>query len=196
MLQTTLSKDYTTTARRQTRPRQAYTPTQRTPPPTYYLLFFDLTESYQIVARSSLKTIDDNVATIMIHNKSVTTNVVHRGMFLYSNFCLYFLYIGTLDECNTEYARLTRLSQRGTDEEKFGDTQIILFFQKKLSILLDDLEEDDEPINNKLPMSSYMHLNSTRSSHSSPSASAQALSMVVDSPRETSDDGEFYIAYH
>ncbi|CAM4971801.1 unnamed protein product [Rotaria socialis] len=90
------------TSRRQVLPRQVFTPTQGTPPPSHYLLFFEDTNSYQIVARSSLKKINGDVVFIMIRNKLVKTKSAYHG---------------SLEECNSEYLRLTRVSQN----ESFND---------------------------------------------------------------------------
>ncbi|CAF2091361.1 unnamed protein product, partial [Rotaria magnacalcarata] len=90
------------TSRRQVLPRQVFTPTQGTPPPSHYLLFFEDTNSYQIAARSSLKKINGDVVFIMIRNKLVKTKSAYHG---------------SLEECNSEYLRLTRVSQN----ESFND---------------------------------------------------------------------------
>ena len=67
------------TARRQVFARQVFTPTQRTPPPSHYLLVFEDTNSYQIVARSSLKQINGDDVSIMIRNKLVKAKSVYYG---------------------------------------------------------------------------------------------------------------------
>ncbi|CAF5187923.1 unnamed protein product, partial [Rotaria magnacalcarata] len=66
------------TSRRQVLPRHVFTPTQGTPPPSHYLLFFEDTNSYQIVARSSLKKINGDVVFIMIRNKLVKTKSAYH----------------------------------------------------------------------------------------------------------------------
>ncbi|CAF4859002.1 unnamed protein product [Rotaria socialis] len=82
------------TSHRQTFPRRVFTPTQHTPPSTHYLLLFEETNSYQIVTRSSLKNINDDVTFILIRS---------------------------LEDCNSEYARVTRLSQDQADDQNDGN---------------------------------------------------------------------------
>lgn len=71
-----------TQSRRKTIPRVIYTPTQRRSATVvkYYLLFFDETESYQIVSQSSIKTIDNTGSvTIAIRNKICKGKIIFRG---------------------------------------------------------------------------------------------------------------------
>jgi hypothetical protein len=67
-------------------PRTVFTPTQRASATIakYYLLFFNATESYQVVARSSIKTIDDEgFAIIAIRNKLLKGKVIFKGDLFY-----------------------------------------------------------------------------------------------------------------
>jgi hypothetical protein len=66
-------------------PRTVFTPTQRASATVekYYLLFFDATESYQIVARSSIKKFDnEGFATLAIRNKLLKGKIILEGDFL------------------------------------------------------------------------------------------------------------------
>jgi hypothetical protein len=68
--------------RRKPVPRAIFTPTQRASATIakYYLLFFEETESYQIVAQSSIKKIDDaGSATLAIRNKILKGKIILAG---------------------------------------------------------------------------------------------------------------------
>ncbi len=110
--------------RRQVIPRRVFTPTQRTPPPSHYLLVFEDTNSYQIAARSSLKQIDGDVVFIMIRSKLVKAKALYYGMFSQLIFhCSELFCLGSLEDCNTEYIRLTRVSsQNEIDGQDYGKT--------------------------------------------------------------------------
>ncbi|CAF3459404.1 unnamed protein product [Rotaria socialis] len=95
------------TSHRQTFPRRVFTPTQHTPSLTHYLLLCEETNSYQIVARSSLKNINDDVTFILIHNKILQAKIVFHD---------------SLEDCNSEYARLIRLSQDQVDDQNDDDS--------------------------------------------------------------------------
>ena len=88
----------------------------------YYLLFFNETESYQIVARSSIKKIDDQgSAAINIRNKLLKGLIIVSGEFL--NFFYYksfvnSIFIGTFEECEKEMNRRTLLSQQSDNNIK------------------------------------------------------------------------------
>ena len=107
------------TSRRQTFPCRVFTPTQHTPPSTHYLLLFEETNSYQIVAQSSLKNINDDVTFILIRNKLLQAKIVFHGLlsYLFICFILANCLSGSLGDCNSEYARLTRLSQDQADDQ-------------------------------------------------------------------------------
>ncbi|CAF3687843.1 unnamed protein product [Rotaria socialis] len=90
------------TTRRQVVPRQIYTPTQTTPPPSHYLIVFQDTDSYQIVARSSVKQVQGDYAFITIHHKLIKAKIIHQGSF---------------EDCSTERSRLTRISQTESNSE-------------------------------------------------------------------------------
>ncbi|CAF4699802.1 unnamed protein product [Rotaria socialis] len=111
------------TSHRQTFPSRVFTPTQHTPPSTHYLLLFEETNSYQIFARSSLKNINDDVTFILIRNKLLQFKIVFHGLLSY--FFIYFIVAyclsGSLEDCNSEYARLTRLSQDQVDDQNDGN---------------------------------------------------------------------------
>ncbi|CAF2058639.1 unnamed protein product [Rotaria magnacalcarata] len=92
------------TSRRQTFLRRVFTPTQHTPSSTHYLLLFEQTNSYEILARSSLKNINDDVTFILIHNKLLPRSK------------------SSIEDCNSEYARLTRLSQDQVDDQNDDDS--------------------------------------------------------------------------
>ncbi|CAF4613682.1 unnamed protein product, partial [Rotaria sp. Silwood2] len=65
--------------RRKHIPRKIYTPTQQPSAiiPKYYLLFLKETETYQIVAKSSIKCVDDHgLATITICNKQLKGKII------------------------------------------------------------------------------------------------------------------------
>ncbi|CAF2053357.1 unnamed protein product [Rotaria magnacalcarata] len=117
------------TSRRQTFPRRVFTPTQHTPPSTHYLLLFEETNSYQIVARSSLKNINDDVTFILIRNKLLQAKIVFHG---------------SLEDCNSEYARLTRLSQDQADDQNDGNILASCFklIHAMIFILSDDSIQD------------------------------------------------------
>ena len=66
-------------ARRPVVPRRVFTPTQRTPPPSHFLLLFENTNSYQIVARSSVKHTDGDTVSLLIRNKLVEARAVFHG---------------------------------------------------------------------------------------------------------------------
>ena len=66
-------------ARRPVVPRRVFTPTQRTPPPSHFLLLFENTNSYQIVARSSLKQTDGDTVSLLVRNKLVEAKAVFHG---------------------------------------------------------------------------------------------------------------------
>ncbi|CAM4783909.1 unnamed protein product [Rotaria magnacalcarata] len=87
---------------RQVVPRQIYTPTQTTPPPSHYLIVFQDTNSYQIVARSSVKQVQGDYAFITIHHKLIKAKIIHQGSF---------------EDCSTERSRLTRISQTESNSE-------------------------------------------------------------------------------
>jgi hypothetical protein len=65
--------------------RFIFTPTKTTPVTVYYLLYFDETASYQIVAKSSIKTFHDNgFATVLVRNKRINGKISLNGTsFLY-----------------------------------------------------------------------------------------------------------------
>ncbi|CAF2858513.1 unnamed protein product [Rotaria sp. Silwood2] len=91
--------------RRKHIPRKIYTPTQQPSAiiPKYYLLFLKETETYQIVAKSSIKCVDDHgLATITICNKQLKGKIILTGSF---------------DECEKEMSRRTRLSQQDNNNE-------------------------------------------------------------------------------
>ncbi|CAF4068844.1 unnamed protein product [Adineta steineri] len=85
--------------------RKIYTPTQQ-PSATiakYYLLFFNETETYQIVAKSSIKCVDDHgIATITINKKQIKGKIILTNSF---------------DECEKEMSRRTRLSQQDNNND-------------------------------------------------------------------------------
>ncbi|CAF4011879.1 unnamed protein product [Rotaria sp. Silwood2] len=89
--------------RRQVLHPRVFTLTQCTPQPSYYILLFEDTSSYSIVARLSLKQINDDVA---------------------------FTKILALKVCNTEYVRLTPISQYETEEQDDGSTFASSFILK------------------------------------------------------------------
>ncbi|CAF3394515.1 unnamed protein product [Rotaria socialis] len=96
--------------RRQVLPRQVFTPTQHTPPASHYLIVFENTNSYQIAARSSLKKINGADVLLMVRNKLVKAKLIHSG---------------SLEDCNIEYTRLTRMLQSETDTQNHdGDDEI------------------------------------------------------------------------
>lgn len=71
--------------RRNPIPKHLFTPTQDSTNrvPTHYLLFFDDTESYQIVGRSSIKKIEnDGSAIIKIRQKSIKGRIICLGKIL------------------------------------------------------------------------------------------------------------------
>ncbi|CAF1174122.1 unnamed protein product [Rotaria magnacalcarata] len=105
------------TSRRQTFSRRVFTPKQHTPPSTHCLPLFEETNSYQIVARSSLKNINDDVTFILIRNKLLPAKIVFHDLlsYLFIYFILAYCLLGFLEDCNCEYARLTRLSQDQAD---------------------------------------------------------------------------------
>ncbi|CAF3393347.1 unnamed protein product [Rotaria socialis] len=109
---------------RQTFPRRVFTSTQHTPPSTHYLLLFEETNSCQIVALSSLKNINDDVAFILIRNKLLQAKIVFHGLlsYLFIYFILVYCLSGSLEDCNSEYARLTRLSQDQVDDQNYHDS--------------------------------------------------------------------------
>ncbi|CAF1524702.1 unnamed protein product, partial [Didymodactylos carnosus] len=92
-------------AQRNRRAPNNFTPTQKTPPPPYYLLYFDNTESYMITARTSLKQIVDNYATVLIKNKQTDAEIIARG---------------SMEYCMMEQARLTEESHSQREDES-GD---------------------------------------------------------------------------
>ncbi|CAF4859185.1 unnamed protein product [Rotaria sp. Silwood1] len=153
------------TSRRQVIPRHVFTPTQRTPPPSHYLLVFEDTNSYQIAARSSIKQITGDVVSIMIRNKLVKAKAVCHG---------------SLEDCNAEYVRLTSVSQNETDEHDDVDSE-----NDKLTI--DDWPMNDVNVYSK-PASSNC-LSSTVSS-SSILTSIQSPRQISDQKEEISTDDE------
>jgi len=106
--------------RRKPIPKRIFTPTRVSAiMANHYLLFFDETESYQIVARSSIKKIDnEGSATLIIRNKLMKGKVVLSGNFLSLILIFYFLSLGTLEDCELELGRQTRLSQQINDNSK------------------------------------------------------------------------------
>ncbi|CAF3310468.1 unnamed protein product [Rotaria socialis] len=112
------------TSHRQTFPSRVFTPTQHTPPSTHYLLLFEETNSYQIVARSSHKNINDDVAFILIRNKLLQAKIVFHDLlsYLFIYFIVAYCLSGSLEDCNSEYARLTRLSQDQVDDQNDDDS--------------------------------------------------------------------------
>ncbi|CAF1542897.1 unnamed protein product [Rotaria magnacalcarata] len=112
------------TSRRQTFLRRVFTPTQHTPSSTHYLLLFEQTNSYQILARSSLKSINDDVTFILIHNKLLQAKIVFHGLlsYLFIYFIVAYCLSGSIEDCNSEYARLTRLSQDQVDDQNDDDS--------------------------------------------------------------------------
>ncbi|CAF4154536.1 unnamed protein product [Rotaria socialis] len=112
------------TSHRQTFPSRVFTPTQHTPPSTHYLLLFEETNSYQIFARSSLKNINDDVTFILIRNKLLQFKIVFHGLlsYLFIYFIVAYCLSGSLEDCNSEYARLTRLSQDQVDDQNDDDS--------------------------------------------------------------------------
>ncbi|CAF3819288.1 unnamed protein product [Adineta steineri] len=86
-------------------PRKIYTPTQKSSATIakYYLLFFNETETYQIVAKSSIKCVDDHgIATITIDKKQIKGKTILTDSF---------------DECEKEMSRRTRLSQQDNNND-------------------------------------------------------------------------------
>ncbi|CAF4114537.1 unnamed protein product [Rotaria sp. Silwood2] len=146
------------TSRRQVVPRHVFTPTQRTPPPSHYLLVFEDTNSYQIAARSSIKQITGDVVSIMIRNKLVKAKAVCHG---------------SLEDCNTEYVRLTRVSQNETDEHDDVDSE-----NDKLTI-------DDWPMNDVNVYSKPASSNCLSST-----VSSSPILTSIQSPRQISDKGD------
>ncbi len=74
--------------RRKHIPRTMFSPSQQPSAtnPKYYLLFFNETETYQIVAKSSIKCIDDQgLATITIRNKQLKGKIILTGDFFKFN---------------------------------------------------------------------------------------------------------------
>ncbi|CAF3294467.1 unnamed protein product [Rotaria sp. Silwood2] len=146
------------TSRRQVVPRHVFTPTQRTPPPSHYLLVFEDTNSYQIAARSSIKQITGDVVSIMIRNKLVKAKAVCHG---------------SLEDCNAEYVRLTRVSQNETDEHDDVDSE-----NDKLTI-------DDWPMNDVNVYSKPASSNCLSST-----VSSSPILTSIQSPRQISDKGD------
>ncbi|CAF4083679.1 unnamed protein product [Rotaria magnacalcarata] len=101
------------TSRRQTFLRRVFTPTQHTPSSTHYLLLFEQTNSYEILARSSLKNINDDVTFILIHNKLLPRSKSPAWKRPVPS---------SIEDCNSEYARLTRLSQDQVDDQNDDDS--------------------------------------------------------------------------
>ncbi|CAF2106469.1 unnamed protein product [Rotaria magnacalcarata] len=128
MKPTTITMDEALTTRPRAPPRRVFTPTQRTPQPSHYLLLFEDTDSYQIVARSSVKQINDNVVTIIIRNKLVKTKAVCQG---------------SLDECNSEYTRLTRISQTANnqDSDNFSENEKLIIDDSSTENSIHDLSK-------------------------------------------------------
>ncbi|CAF4316853.1 unnamed protein product, partial [Rotaria socialis] len=87
-------------------------------------LFVEETNSYQIVARSSLKNINDDVAFILIRNKLLQAKIVFHDLlsYLFIYFIVAYCLSGSLEDCNSEYARLTRLSQDQVDDQNDDDS--------------------------------------------------------------------------
>ncbi|CAF3254381.1 unnamed protein product [Rotaria sp. Silwood2] len=117
--------------RRKHIPRKIYTPTQQPSAinPKYYLLLLNEIETYQIVAKSNIKCVDDHGSTtITIRNKQLKGKTILTGDFLKFNHSFqsfYSLSLGSFDECEKEMSRRTRLSQQdnnnGIDSEKGDD---------------------------------------------------------------------------
>jgi hypothetical protein len=101
--------------RRKPIPKHIFTPTQGTTTrvANHYLLYFNETESYQIVARSSIKKLDkEGSAMLIIRNKLVKGKVIISGSFLSLSFIFSCLSVGSLEDCESELGRQTRLSQQ------------------------------------------------------------------------------------
>ncbi|CAF3756964.1 unnamed protein product [Rotaria socialis] len=76
------------------------------------------------VARSSLKNINDDVAFILIRNKLLQAKIVFHDLlsYLFIYFIVAYCLSGSLEDCNSEYARLTRLSQDQVDDQNDDDS--------------------------------------------------------------------------
>ncbi|CAF1450177.1 unnamed protein product [Rotaria sordida] len=85
--------------RRKRVPHTIFTPTQSSNViSNYCLLYFIETESYQIAARSSIKKFDEKgFAKVLIRNKFFQGKIIH---------------VDSLDGCEKELGRRTRLSQQ------------------------------------------------------------------------------------
>jgi len=101
--------------RRNPIPKNIFTPLQGTTTrmASYHLIFFNETESYQIVHESNVRRIDtEGSATLMIRNKSIKCKVILSGTFLSLILIFYWLFLGSLGDCESELQRQTRLSQQ------------------------------------------------------------------------------------
>ncbi|CAF4369159.1 unnamed protein product, partial [Rotaria magnacalcarata] len=169
---TTITMDEALTTRPRAPPRRVFTPTQRTPQPSHYLLLFEDTDSYQIVARSSVKQINDNVVTIIIRNKLVKTKAVCQG---------------SLDECNSEYTRLTRISQTANNQDS-GKIQMSICIIKYSAHILDNFSENEKLIIDDSSTENSIHDLSKRLSN----ASMSPVLTAIHSSRQIPDDGKVF----
>ncbi|CAF1604877.1 unnamed protein product, partial [Didymodactylos carnosus] len=104
--------------------RTVYTPTQHVPPPSHYLLYFNETESYMISAKTSIKRIVEDTATVIIKKKQIEAKIVTKGIFgIFTSdsnpFASFIFFVeGTFGLCMAEQTRLTRASQSQSSPEE------------------------------------------------------------------------------
>ncbi|CAF5198684.1 unnamed protein product, partial [Rotaria magnacalcarata] len=167
-----------------------------TPPSTHYLLLFEETNSYQIVARSSLKNINDDVTFILIRNKLLQAKIVFHGLlsylfiYLFIYFILAYCLSGSLEDCNSEYARLTRLSQDQADDQNDGNILALCFklIHAMIFILSDDSIQDAiNMINSSMKNIRSSKIDRTRLSSST--SSSPRISTCAQTPEKIDVEG-------
>ena len=114
------------------RARNVFSPSDNFNRPSHYLLYFDSTDSYNIVLLSSMNNINGETATLYVHGKKTIATIITSGNA--ENMHLLYrlincIFVGTFDMCESERKKRTRQSQQ-TSEDEEGKTTFYLTIMK------------------------------------------------------------------
>lgn len=102
------------------RPRNVFSPSDNFNRTTHYLLYFDSTNSYNIVFSSSINTINGEIATLYVHGKKTTATIITSGnpenVYLLRRL-INCIFVGTIEMCEVEQQKRTRKSQQTSEDE-------------------------------------------------------------------------------
>ena len=101
------------------------------------------------------------------------------------------IYLGSLDECNNEYTRLTRISQK-TNNQDSGKIQTSLCIIKYSAHILDNFSENEKLIIDDSSTENSMHSIHDLSKRL-PNASMSPVLTAIHSSRQISDNGKFFL---